>query len=69
MSVAGLPGAVDLPSYTSPPPESFVAACKTAKGPILGSVLTFPTAICAKVAARSGFDWVMIDMEHSPVSS
>ena len=50
-------------------PHTFESAIKASKGPILGSVLTFPSTITAKVAARSGLQWVMIDMEHSPQSA
>lgn len=47
-------------------PHTFVSAIKANNGPIMGSVLTFPSTIAAKLAARSGLQWVMIDMEHSP---
>jgi 4-hydroxy-2-oxoheptanedioate aldolase len=47
-------------------PHTFVSAIKANNGPIMGSVLTFPSSITAKLAARSGLQWVLIDMEHSP---
>jgi 4-hydroxy-2-oxoheptanedioate aldolase len=50
-------------------PHTFESAIKDSKGPILGSVLTFPSTITAKLAARSGLQWVLIDMEHSPHSA
>jgi 4-hydroxy-2-oxoheptanedioate aldolase len=50
-------------------PHTFESAIKASSGPILGSVLTFPTTIAAKLAARSGLQWVLIDMEHSPHSA
>ena len=54
---------------SSAPPTSFVSAIKTARGPLIGSVLTFPAPLCAKLAARSGLQWVMIDMEHATYSA
>jgi 4-hydroxy-2-oxoheptanedioate aldolase len=50
-------------------PHTFVSAIKASPHPILGSVLTFPSTITAKLAARSGLQWVLIDMEHSPHSA
>lgn len=47
--------------------ETFESAAKT-KGPLLGAVVGSPAPISAKIAARAGFQWVMIDMEHSPLS-
>ncbi|OCK75220.1 Phosphoenolpyruvate/pyruvate domain-containing protein [Lepidopterella palustris CBS 459.81] len=46
--------------------SSFLAAIKSNDGPILGTILSFPSILTAKIAARSGFQWAMIDMEHSP---
>lgn len=50
-------------------PQTFQSAIKASTGPTLGSVLTFPSSITAKLAARSGLQWVLIDMEHSPHSA
>ena len=37
--------------------------------PLLGSFLGFNTPYAAQVLGRCGFDWLMIDMEHSPLSA
>ncbi len=37
-------------------------------GPLLGAVIGAPATISVKIAARAGFHWLMIDMEHSPLS-
>lgn len=36
--------------------------------PLLGALVGIPSIFATQVAARSGFDFVMIDMEHSPLS-
>lgn len=38
------------------------------KGPILGGAISIGSVLCAQIVARSGFDWVLIDMEHAPTS-
>ena len=38
-------------------------------GPLLGAFLSLNTAYAAQLLSRSGFDWLMIDMEHSPLSA
>jgi 2-keto-3-deoxy-L-rhamnonate aldolase RhmA len=35
----------------------------------MGGFLSLNTSYAAQVMARSGFDWLMIDMEHSPLSA
>src|SRR3989338_7557417 len=35
----------------------------------LGSWITLPDPIAAEVMARTGFDWLAIDMEHGPIST
>jgi 2-keto-3-deoxy-L-rhamnonate aldolase RhmA len=37
--------------------------------PLLGTSLTITNVYAAQILARCGFDWVMIDMEHSPMSA
>jgi 2-keto-3-deoxy-L-rhamnonate aldolase RhmA len=39
------------------------------RGPLLGSFLIFNIPYAAQLLARCGFDWLMIDMEHSPLSA
>jgi 2-keto-3-deoxy-L-rhamnonate aldolase RhmA len=51
------------PATASP---TFLSAIQASNGPILGTILSFPQTITAKLAARAGFQWLMIDMEHSP---
>lgn len=36
--------------------------------PTLGVVLTMPSPHAAETLARVGFDWIWIDMEHSPIN-
>jgi len=33
-----------------------------------GSWLGLPSALVARLTARAGFDWLMVDMEHSPIN-
>lgn len=33
-----------------------------------GLMITFPLPAIAEMVSKAGFDWVMIDMEHSPIS-
>jgi 2-keto-3-deoxy-L-rhamnonate aldolase RhmA len=35
--------------------------------PILGYLLSMPSVQLVQVLARSGIDWLMIDMEHAPI--
>ncbi|KAG0645211.1 2-keto-3-deoxy-L-rhamnonate aldolase [Hyphodiscus hymeniophilus] len=37
--------------------------------PLLGAFLSLSTPYAAQIMARSGFDWLLIDMEHSPLSA
>jgi 2-keto-3-deoxy-L-rhamnonate aldolase RhmA len=39
------------------------------RAPILGPFLAFNNPHAAQILARCGFDWLMIDMEHSPLSA
>jgi 2-keto-3-deoxy-L-rhamnonate aldolase RhmA len=47
---------------------SFLASTRKQK-PLLGSFITFNTPYAAQLLARCGFDWLMVDMEHSPLSA
>ncbi|KAL4860758.1 Pyruvate/Phosphoenolpyruvate kinase-like domain-containing protein [Aspergillus spectabilis] len=47
-------------------PSSFTEAAQSSSRPLLGALLALHDTITAKLAARAGFDWVMIDLEHSP---
>ncbi|KAH0847258.1 4-hydroxy-2-oxo-heptane-1,7-dioate aldolase [Fonsecaea pedrosoi] len=51
----------------TPKKHTFVSLAKALGRPLLGTVLTVPSSLVASLAAQS-FDWVMIDMEHSPLS-
>ncbi|KAL6231985.1 Pyruvate/Phosphoenolpyruvate kinase-like domain-containing protein [Aspergillus navahoensis] len=46
--------------------SSFVEAAQSSPRPLLGALLALHDTTTAKLAARAGFDWVMIDLEHSP---
>ncbi len=35
---------------------------------VLGSWVTFADTAVAEIMSRSGFDWLTIDMEHSPLT-
>ncbi|KAK5735815.1 hypothetical protein LTR17_007825 [Elasticomyces elasticus] len=48
--------------------RTFLDSAKEHK-PLLGSFLSFNTAYAAQILARCGFDWLMIDMEHAPLSA
>lgn len=48
--------------------RTFLASVREQKC-LLGSFLTFNTPYAAQILARCGFDWLMIDMEHSPLSA
>jgi 2-keto-3-deoxy-L-rhamnonate aldolase RhmA len=39
------------------------------KSPLLGGFVSFNTPYAAQIMARCGFDWLLIDMEHSPISA
>ena len=39
------------------------------RAPLLGTFVTFNTSYIAQILARCGFDWLMIDMEHSSLSA
>lgn len=51
-----------MPSDTA----SFRARLRAGE-PLLGSILTLPSAGVAEVVAGAGFDWLWIDMEHGPL--
>lgn len=48
------------------PSPSLVDAIREKSGPLLGALLALTDPTVAKLAARAGFDWVLIDAEHSP---
>ncbi|EXJ86930.1 hypothetical protein A1O3_03884 [Capronia epimyces CBS 606.96] len=39
------------------------------KETVIGAAVTIGNTLCAQITARAGFDWVLIDMEHAPVSA
>jgi 4-hydroxy-2-oxoheptanedioate aldolase len=47
---------------------SFSERIRLKDGPLLGTVMSIPSPMVSRVAAGI-FDWVMIDMEHSPLSA
>jgi 2-keto-3-deoxy-L-rhamnonate aldolase RhmA len=46
--------------------SSFVDTIQRRTGPLLGALLGLSDPTVAKLAARAGFDWILIDAEHSP---
>ena len=36
--------------------------------PLMGTLLSIPSPTIAEIASLSGFDWIMIDMEHSAIT-
>jgi 2-keto-3-deoxy-L-rhamnonate aldolase RhmA len=38
----------------------------SAKEPLIGTIVTLPTAEVGEILAELGFDWLWIDMEHAP---
>ena len=48
--------------------KPFLPACRDGP-PLLGAFISLNTAYAAQIMARCGFDWLMIDMEHSPLSA
>lgn len=38
-----------------------------ARRPTLGSWITFPSEATTEIMLRGGFDWLVLDMEHSPI--
>jgi 4-hydroxy-2-oxoheptanedioate aldolase len=46
--------------------NTFKAALKSAERPQIGLWLGLTDPICAEISAGAGFDWVLIDGEHSP---
>lgn len=50
-------------------PKSFVSAIKASNGKsIVGTVLTIPSSIIAQLAGQAPGEFVMIDMEHAPMT-
>ena len=39
------------------------------KGTLAGACVSIGSVLCGQILARSGFDWIFIDMEHSPMSA
>jgi len=48
--------------------QSFVGKITSQKRPLIGSGLTLPSTAIAQLAGQSDCDFVMIDMEHSPLT-
>lgn len=48
--------------------RSFVGQIKSATGPLLGTVLTIPSPVIAQLAGLVEGEFVMIDMEHAPMT-
>ncbi|KAJ2451425.1 hypothetical protein EV183_003606 [Coemansia sp. RSA 2336] len=60
------------PAVSSPhltPSSSLRHKLQTGHEVAYGIVLSIPSPVAARVAARLGFDWACIDMEHSPHSA
>jgi 4-hydroxy-2-oxoheptanedioate aldolase len=35
--------------------------------PTFGAIATIPSIQTAQIMARSGFDWIIVDLEHGPI--
>lgn len=42
---------------------------RSGDGPLIGCTLGFGTTVSAQVIARAGYDWILVDMEHNPLSA
>ena len=49
--------------------NTFIDAINGCDGPLLGCGFQLPPFMPAKIVARAGFQWVMIDMEHTPYTA
>ena len=49
--------------------KPFLPTLRGSATPLLGSAITLNSPYAAQILARSGFDFLMIDMEHSPCSA
>lgn len=50
-----------------PMKESLIQRIKEGKQ-LIGTLLTLPSAEVGEILAKKGFDWLFIDLEHSPIS-
>ncbi|KAL4939237.1 Pyruvate/Phosphoenolpyruvate kinase-like domain-containing protein [Aspergillus oleicola] len=58
----------EAPDGSVPSALSFEEAIQESQHPLLGAILSMADTTVAKITARTGFHWVMIDAEHSPLS-
>jgi 2-keto-3-deoxy-L-rhamnonate aldolase RhmA len=49
-------------------PDTFISSVTAAEKPLLGCSITIGSLTTAKIIARAGYQWVLIEMEHSPNS-
>ena len=47
---------------------TFLSKCKTGTHPI-GVCVNIESSLSAHLIANAGFDWVLLDMEHTPLSA
>ncbi|OAL39439.1 hypothetical protein AYO20_01309 [Fonsecaea nubica] len=66
MASYGIPSGTSQDSCASP--KTFVQKIKSQDGPLVGTVLTIPSPIIAQLAGQADGDFVMIDMEHAPLT-
>ena len=48
--------------------RSFLSMINARKGPVIGTVLTIPSVPVAQLAGASDCDFIMLDMEHAPMT-
>ena len=48
--------------------NNFKAMLKNVKSPLIGSWITLAHPAIAEIMAKSGFDWLAVDMEHSVIT-
>jgi 4-hydroxy-2-oxoheptanedioate aldolase len=56
------------PRTIQPGLVTFRDAIRFSTTPLLGAIISMADTTVAKITARSGFQWVMIDAEHSPLT-
>jgi 4-hydroxy-2-oxoheptanedioate aldolase len=59
-------GASDLTSATPAPLNRLRKQWREGR-PTFGAIATIPSIQTVQIMARSGFDWIVVDLEHGPI--
>ena len=51
----------------SPPPLNRLRKEWREGRPTFGAIATIPSIATVQIMARSGFDWIIVDLEHGPI--